>query len=343
MRERGLEFKVGLLILLASAVLIAFIFVLGNFSLRSGFHIYVDYDYIGNMQAGAPVKVSGIKVGKVSEVEFHGGKIDEKLGKRVQVRLKVWIEDRVRDSIRSDAEFFINTAGVLGEQYLEIVPGDDWEGPPIAENAVIHGPPAVHDPPRTDLVVARLYEVLDGIAAVLRDDRDAIKHLLANSANAVKEANDLLANNRERIAELITNGSELAKEAKVTLSKLNNGLGDGRQIGTLVSDASATLKSAQTTMTTLTPSAQALMTDATRVTKIITEDRIDKAITAADKAASAAGKAGGLIDNVNGMVTDLRGGKGTAGALLVRDDVYTDLRELIRDLKRNPWKLFWKE
>ncbi|HEY5927382.1 MAG TPA: MlaD family protein [Kofleriaceae bacterium] len=343
MRERGLEFKVGLLILLSSAILIAFIFVLGNFSLRSGFTIYVDYDYIGSLQPGAPVKVSGIKVGKVTEVEFRGGKIDPQLGKRVQVRVTVWIEDRVRDSIRSDAEFFINTAGVLGEQYLEIVPGRDWDKPPIAENAVIHGPPAVHDPPRTDLVVARLYEVLDGVAAVLRDDRDAIKNLLANSANAVKEANDLLHNNRERIGELIGNGSELAKEAKVTLAKVNKGLGDGRQIGTLVADADATLKAAQNTMSTLTPSAQALMTDAKRVTSIITEERVDKAINAADKAATAAGKAGGLIDNVNGMVTDLRAGKGTAGALLAREDIYSDLRELIRDLKRNPWKFFWKE
>ena len=43
------------------------------------------------------------------------------------------------------------------------------------------------------------------------------------------------------------------------------------------------------------------------------------------------------------MVTDLRAGKGTAGALLARDELYSDLRELIRDLKRNPWKFFWKE
>ena len=343
MRERGLEFKVGLLLLISSAILIAFIFVLGNFSLRSGFKIYVDYDYIGSLQQGAPVKVSGIKVGKVSAVEFLGGKVDPKLGKRVQVRLTVWIEDRVRDSIRSDAEFFINTAGVLGEQYLEIVPGRDWENPPIAENTIVHGPPRVHDPPRTDLVVARLYEVLDGVAAVLRDDRDAIKNLLANSANAVKEANDLLHTNRERIAELIGNGADLAKEAKVTLSKVNAGLGDGRPLATLVASADSTLKAAQSTMNTLTPSAQTLMKDATRVTNIITEARVDKAIDAADKAASAAGKAGGLIDNANGLVTDLRAGKGTAGALLARDDVYSDLRELIRDLKRNPWKFFWKE
>ncbi len=343
MRERGLEFKVGLLILISSAILVAFVFILGNFSLRSGFTLYVDYDYIGALQQGAPVKVSGIKVGKVENVAFWGGKKDPKLDQRVQVRLTVWIEDRVRDSIRSDAEFFINTAGVLGEQYLEIVPGRDFDKPPIVAGSIIHGAPAVHDPPRTDLVVARLYEVLDGVAAVLRDDRDAIKNLLANSANAVKEANQLLVDNRAGIGELITNGASLAKEAKTPLAKVNVGLGDGRSVATLVSDADATLKAAQNTMTTLTPSAQTLMADATRVTNIITEQRIDKAIDAADKAATAAGKAGGLIDNVNGMVTDLRQGKGTAGALLAKDDVYSDLRELIRDLKRNPWKFFWKE
>src|SRR5689334_1684340 len=101
--ERGLEFKVGLLVLVSSAILVGFIFILGNFSLRSGFTIYVDYDYIGALQPGAPVKVSGIKVGKVSDVEFVGGKPDAKLGgKRVQVRVTAWIEDRARDSIRSD-------------------------------------------------------------------------------------------------------------------------------------------------------------------------------------------------------------------------------------------------
>jgi phospholipid/cholesterol/gamma-HCH transport system substrate-binding protein len=343
MRERGLEFKVGLLILLSSAILVGFIFVLGNFSLRSGFTVQVDFDYIGSLQPGAPIKVSGIKVGKVKDVDFIGGQLDPKLGKRVQVRVTAWIEDRARDSIRGDAEFFINTAGVLGEQYLEIVPGSDWEHPPIQADTIIHDSHFVHDPPRTDLVVARLYEVLEGVSSVLRDDRDAIKHLLSNGASAVAEVNTLLVDNRKQLGELIQNGSELAREAKTTLGKVNAGLGDGRPIANLVGDADATLKVAQKTMTTLTPTASALMTDATRVTGIITEQRIDRAITAADKAAAAAGQAGGLIDNVNGLVTDLRAGKGTAGALLSRDELYSDLRELIRDLKRNPWKFFWKE
>jgi phospholipid/cholesterol/gamma-HCH transport system substrate-binding protein len=343
MKERGLEFKVGLLILISTAILVGFIFILGNFSLRSGFHIYVDYDYIGALQPGAPVKVSGIKVGKVSDIEYVGGKEDPQLHQRVQVRVTAWIEDRVRESIRSDAEFFINTAGVLGEQYLEIVPGRDWKNPGIAEDAVMHGFPHVHDPPRTDLVVTKLYEVLDGVASVLQDDRGAIKNLLANGASAVAEINKLLVERREALGELIAATADVAKEAKVTLAKVNAGLGDGRPIANLVADADATLKQARTTLDSLTPPARAFLADATRVTGLVTDQRLDRALDVADKAAVLAGKAGGLVDNVNGVVTDLRAGKGTAGALLSRDEIYSDLRELIRDLKRNPWKFFWKE
>jgi phospholipid/cholesterol/gamma-HCH transport system substrate-binding protein len=338
MRERGLEFRVGLLLLVALAVLVGFVVVLGSFSLRSGFTMYVDYDYVGNLQAGAPIKVSGIKVGKVKELAFHGGVMDPRTQRRVQVRLEAWIEDRARESIRGDAEYFINTAGVLGEQYLEIVPGRDFEHPPVVAGAVVRGT----DPPRTDLVVARLYEVLDGISAVLRDDRQAIAELLRNSSSAVAEVNRLLVDNRQQVSALIGNSAELAREATTTLRGVNRQLGDGK-LTQLVSRADTLLGTADATLRQATPPAVALLTDATRVTGLVTEARVDRALVVADKAATAAASAGGLIDNVNGMVTDLRAGKGTAGALLARDDIYADLRELIRDLKRNPWKLFWKE
>lgn len=338
MRERGLEFRVGLLLLVALAVLVGFVVVLGSFSLRSGFTMYVDYDYVGNLQAGAPIKVSGIKVGKVKELVFHGGAVDAKTQRRVQVRVEAWVEDRARESIRSDAEYFINTAGVLGEQYLEIVPGRDFDRPGVVPGAIVRGT----DPPRTDLVVARLYEVLDGISAVLRDDRQAIADLLRNSSSAVAEVNRLLVDNRQQVTALLGNSAELAREATVTLRSVNRQLGDGK-LAQLATRTESLLTTADQTLRQATPPAVALLTDATRVTGLVTEARVDRALVVADKAATAATSAGGLLDNVNGMVTDLRAGKGTAGALLARDEVYADLRELIRDLKRNPWKLFWKE
>ncbi|HEY6175767.1 MAG TPA: MlaD family protein [Kofleriaceae bacterium] len=343
MRERGLEYKVGLLIVVSTSILVGFLFILGNYSLRSGFTIDVDFDYVGSLQAGAPVKLSGIKIGKVRAVELFGGKQDPALGKRVQVRVTAWVEDRVADAIRSDAEFFINTAGVLGEQYLEIVPGKDWSHPPIQPGAVVHDEHFVHDPPRTDLVVARLYEVLDGVSGVLRDDRDAIKHLLANGASAVAEVNQLLVDNRGPIGELIGSGTQLARSATATLDKVNTGLGDGRPVAGLIASADAALVSARSSLQTLTPPASGFLTDATRVTGMITEQRMAGVDRALDGATTMTGRAGALLDGASAIVADLRAGKGTVGNLLSRDELYSDLREFIRDLKRNPWKVFWKE
>jgi phospholipid/cholesterol/gamma-HCH transport system substrate-binding protein len=339
MRERGLEFKVGLLLLVAGAILAGFIFVLGNFNLGSGFTIKVQYQYSGNLQEGAPVKVAGIKVGKVESVHFVGGKELDARGRRVQVVVVAWVDNKAKESIRQDARFFINTAGVLGEQYLEIVPGDDYENGPLDTTQPVPG----ENPPRTDLLVSELQGVLESLSEVLREDKDVIRELLVSSRDTVKEVNTLLVDNREELGSLIGSTSKLADEATTTLEKVNQGIGDPRVIRRTIEHADALLVTAQGSLATVTPAAVTLLNDAKRVTGIITEERIDKALNAADKAATAASKAGGLIDNVDGMVTDLRAGKGTAGALLVKDELYADLRELIRDLKRNPWKFFWKE
>ncbi|MCA9673823.1 MAG: MCE family protein [Kofleriaceae bacterium] len=338
MRESGIEYKVGLLIATSAVLFAGFIFLLGNCSLRGGYTVYVDYDFSGNVQEGAPVKVSGIKVGRVENVAFLGGEIDKATGRRVQVRVELWIENRAKNSVRQDAEFFINTAGVLGEQYVEIVPGDDWDQPPIAPGAIVVGV----NPPRTDLVVARLYELLDIVSAVLREDRDKITGILRNGAGAVDEVNRILTENREHIGEMIVAVTDLAHGTKDTLDKVNRGLDPGA-VAAILRDTDKLLVTADRSLDGLTPTAQAFLQDATRVTGLVTEPRIERALGAVDRAAGAAEQAEDLMLNANGLLKDLRAGKGTAGALLSRSEVYTDLRELIRDLRRHPWKVFWKE
>ena len=43
------------------------------------------------------------------------------------------------------------------------------------------------------------------------------------------------------------------------------------------------------------------------------------------------------------IVAQVRRGRGTAGALVMDREIYEDIKEMVRDLKRNPWKFFWKE
>jgi phospholipid/cholesterol/gamma-HCH transport system substrate-binding protein len=336
--ESGIEYKVGLLMVGAAVLFAAFIFVLGHFSLRGGFTMYVDYDYSGNVQAGAPVKVSGITVGRVEGVDFLGGAIDPETKRRTQVRVEIWVEDRAHDSIRHDAEFFINTAGVLGEQYVEIVPGKDWNAPRLPAGSIVVGV----NPPRTDLVVARLYELLDLMSQVMRQHKDQIANMIAHAADAVDHVDGILVENHARIGGLLDSVTGLAVESQKVLAKVDGGL-DSARLSKTIADADGLIVTTDHAIAGASPGANALLAEGVRVLGLATEGRVDRALVAVDRAGNAADAAGTLLTNTNGVVVDLRAGKGSIGALLTRMDVYADVREMVRDLKNNPWKLLWKE
>lgn len=338
MTERSLEIRVGLLIAAALAVLAGFIIALSTLRIGDGYTLYADYSFSGNIRAGAPVRVAGLDVGRVEDVIFIGGEEAPETGRRVQVRLEVWLEDRVRDTIRQDAEFFINTAGILGEQYLEIVPGQDYDNPPVEPGTVVRGV----DPPRTDLVVARLFDVLDQVAAILTEEEDQIVGLVEDGSAAVTSIRRVVEENEEEIGQLIGSTDRAADQGAEFLADLNRRGGPEAAVAAL-HRAEGTLGTADESLRELTPALRAFLEDAERVTGLATEERVERALDVADEAAGAAGKAGGVLDRVEELVARIARGEGTAGALLVREEVYADLRELLRDLKRNPWKLFWKE
>ena len=54
-------------------------------------------------------------------------------------------------------------------------------------------------------------------------------------------------------------------------------------------------------------------------------------------------RANTVMTDVQAVSTRVRAGHGTVGALLMDEEIYDDLQEMIRDLKHNPWKFFWRE
>ncbi len=335
---RTIEYKVGALILVSLLLLGGFLALLGNFSLRGGYRIRIDYDYSGNLQSGAAVKISGIKVGKVEDVRYLGGEIDPDSGKRVQVRVVAWIEERVRQSIRQNAEFFINTQGVLGEQYLEIQPGS-WDQPPLDPAHTVAGV----NPPRTDLIVARLYEFLDSITGLLKDDKDVIRDFLQSGASVVRTLDELLKANKAQIAHLLGNIDALSREAAQLMVSLRSGVGDGATVRATLANVEALSAAVRRDIDPLLQKAQKALDGVDRATSVVGPAERDKLVRALDELVSVGNKADRLAGDAAALVGDLRQGKGTAGALLVDPQLYDDLKEMVRDLKRNPWKFFWKE
>ena len=156
--------------------------------------VYVDFDNPGGMQAGAPVRVAGVKVGKVEELRFMGGQIDPKTNRRTLVRAKVAIEKKVQEAVHEDADFYVTTQGVLGEQFMAVEPGSPGK-PILQENAIVKG----IDPPRLDLFLAKAYELLDTTMNGIRNNRELISDIATNTAGLLKNLNGVLSENRERI------------------------------------------------------------------------------------------------------------------------------------------------
>ena len=337
-KERSERLQVGALVLGALVLLGGFVVVLGSVSWRGGYRVYVDFDFSGNLQSGAPVKISGIKVGKVEEVAFWGGTIDPHVKRRVQVRATVWVEERSKEAIRQDAEFFINTAGVLGEQYLEVVPGS-YDKPALPAASIVRGV----DPPRTDLIVARLYEFLDSVTTLLRDDKDAITDVLRSGASMVRSIDDVLKENRVEIARLLKNVDTLTAEASHLVGAIEHGVGDASQLRRTLANVEALSASIRRDIDPLLAKTRETLDGVNKVTSMVGPEDKQKLERALDDLVRVGGKVDGIAGDAKALVGDVRRGKGTAGALLVDPQIYDDLKELVRDLKRNPWKFFWKE
>jgi phospholipid/cholesterol/gamma-HCH transport system substrate-binding protein len=56
-----------------------------------------------------------------------------------------------------------------------------------------------------------------------------------------------------------------------------------------------------------------------------------------------AGRANQTAADAQAIVAHIKGGKGTVGALVMDEEIYDNVQEMVRDLKHNPWKFLWRE
>ena len=79
---------------------------------KEGFVLYAPFSKTDGLMTGADVRVSGIRVGRV---------LDQTLSDGYRVRVKIGFDRSL--NISDDSSAAIETDGLLGSKYLEIVPG----------------------------------------------------------------------------------------------------------------------------------------------------------------------------------------------------------------------------
>ncbi|MBN9164447.1 MAG: organic solvent ABC transporter substrate-binding protein [Myxococcales bacterium 68-20] len=338
-QEKSIEVKVGILILVSLGILAAFVLVMGGLSFEKTYTVYVDFDNPGGLQSGAPVRVAGVKCGKVSELQFLGGKVDPKTNRRTLVRAKVALEQRVKESIHEDADFYVTTQGVLGEQFLAIDPGSSQK-PVLAENTIVKG----IDPPRLDLFLAKAYELLDTTINGIRNNRELISDIATNTAGLLKGLNTVLSDNRERIDRIVQNLEALTVEANTLTAHARTNYVDNPKIARTIDNIDKLTAELQRDSGPMIKDAREAVANLNRATKVIGgEEEQAKLKKAIDDVAQLAARANATAADAQSIVSHIKKGNGTVGALVMDEAVYDDVQEMVRDLKHNPWKFLWRE
>jgi phospholipid/cholesterol/gamma-HCH transport system substrate-binding protein len=338
-QEKSIEVKVGVLILVSLGILAAFVLIMGGLSFEKTYVVYVDFDNPGGLQSGAPVRIAGVKCGKVSELAFMGGKIDPKTNRRTLVRAKVSIEERVKESIHEDADFYVTTQGVLGEQFLAIDPGSP-QRPLLAENTVVKG----IDPPRLDLFLAKAYELLDTTMTSIRNNRELIHEIATNTAGLLKGLNTTLSDNRERINRIVENVETLTHEANTLTVNARKNYVDNPKIARTIDNVDRLAADIQKDSGPLLKDTREAVANLNRASKVIGgEEEQAKLKKTLDEVAQLATRANATAADAQAIVQHIKKGNGTVGALVMDEAIYDDVQEMVRDLKHNPWKFLWRE
>ena len=381
MDDKKLQIRVGLLVLLALGLLGGFVFVLGDFSVGKGYDFDVLFSQSGDLSTGAAVRISGIKIGKVKKLAFvPDGEENPKTKKRQVIRVTLSIEERARKLIRHDSTFYITARGVLGEKYIGVTSGSDG-AVEIKEGEKIFGqdPPQTDlvvaklmdfvDDIATMLkkdghLIRRILEkggdMLEVGNDILRENRGEVKNIIGKVSGAIdkvvqiaEDAKPIIGDVRGLIAatkkhlgergrvgvilrnvEALTNrinreAPEILANVKGIAAKGNTLMDQvGGKIGPLADKATALMDDGRG----LVGDVRGLIgSEGPKIKKVI-----DRVLAIADQAKS-------VVTFIHGIVARIARGEGTIGALLKDDELYDNIREIMRDLKQHPWKVLWKD
>ena len=121
MTTRSLEITVGLFVALGLAALFLLAMQVSNFTAwgkDEGYTVTARFDNIGGLTERAPVRMGGVKIGSVKEIDY------DQEGFQAVVHMNI---DGRYDALPTDTSAGIFTAGLLGENYVSLQPGGEEE------------------------------------------------------------------------------------------------------------------------------------------------------------------------------------------------------------------------
>lgn len=164
--ENKRSIVVGIFVLLGIIIFVAGIFVLGGQQRRfqSTLNVIAIFDDVAGLRKGNNVWFSGVKVGTVRDINFHG--ISE-------VAITMRIEEEVQRFIRKDSKVRISSEGLIGNRIL-VIEGGSPDAPYVEDGDIL----ATEAPLDTENMMATLQENNENLVSITRDFKELTQRLV---------------------------------------------------------------------------------------------------------------------------------------------------------------------
>ena len=246
------------------------------------------FDSVAGLDDKAAVRVAGVRVGRVDGVGLHGSRA------RVTLRLEQPLE------LTQGTKAAIATVGLLGEKYVELVPGPP-EAPPLPAGAVLEG----ETPITFDDAMAKLDDVVTSIQEVTGSitgegaPQNNVSRLIANLEATSADIRSLVAANRDQVAATVDNferfSAALADELPRLTHQIERVLG---QVDSVVAENRENLQGSLENIRDLTARLQT------------------------------------SVDNLNQITGKIAGGEGTIGKLVQSEEAHDRLTSALESVDR---------
>jgi phospholipid/cholesterol/gamma-HCH transport system substrate-binding protein len=340
------ELRVGVTVIIASATLALLLFLISNtaglFTTRITLRSY--FDNAQGLRPGAPVRLSGVDIGNVTYIRIVPDK-DKQLTP-VEITMKVstkYIYALHRDSVTS-----LETAGVLGETYLDIDSAQAVGGP--AQNGDTL-PTQVH--PDFNQVVRASQSTLQNMDALLKRADRILAFAESGKGSLGKLIYDPTLYNRfsatvadfQKIVDQVSSGqgslgalvsrNDAYDKFLATLDKMNAVIDDIQQgkgtAGKIIKDPSL-YDNANDTIANIKKLTEDINAGKGTIGKLSKDEELAKKLDT-------------TITKLSELTTELEAGQGTAGKLIKDETLYNnanqmlvETRDLVKAIRENPKK-----
>lgn len=220
------ETKLGIFTVLGIAIFGFSLYFLGGLSVTRTYDVNVKFDDVSGLPVKAPVKLSGVEVGKVKQIKIENGDVI------------VVAEIRKDVALHRGAQFSVVMTGIIGSKYLKVVQGD-LQAATYKNGDYLDG---VNELPLDVMVTQTMSSIKDFVDSVnnqgafgsrLNDTMAEVRQLSTNLNQMVATLRPYMTRTMENLDSASVRLNDLMAKADALITSINEGEG---VIGSLIKD-----------------------------------------------------------------------------------------------------------